>query len=104
MFSRFTYTSYTELRADLQTPNPMSRADAHVYLPVWGVARILAATWLGFFKSCSQSRSARQFCFFRTVSTCRSRVLFRESFVRQYCLLVAGISPCFGQPCQKQPS
>src|SRR5258708_5498588 len=36
--------------------------------------------------------------------TSRSRVMFRENFRRQNAALPFGFVPCFGQPCQKQPS
>jgi len=54
--------------------------------------------------SCSQMRRTRQPHRRRVRFTSRSRARLRSSFRRQNARLPLGIRPCFGQPCQKQPS
>jgi hypothetical protein len=54
--------------------------------------------------ACSQIRTTRQPLRRRARVTSRSRSLFRESLASQNFRRVAGMVPCLGQPCQKQPS
>jgi len=56
------------------------------------------------FKSCSQIRTILQPLLRKVLSTILSRFLFLRNLSVQNVLLVFGLDPCFGQPCQKQPS
>ena len=54
--------------------------------------------------SCSQTRITLQPRRLSNRSTCLSRCRFRRILAAQNALFVFGIVPCWGQPCQKQPS
>jgi hypothetical protein len=54
--------------------------------------------------SCSQMRTTRQPARRNARLTRRSRARFAANFFRQNAALPFGFVPCFGQPCQKQPS
>jgi hypothetical protein len=54
--------------------------------------------------SCPQILITCHPCPSNVLVTSRSRFLFASSFFFQNALLLAGRVPCFGHPCQKQPS
>lgn len=54
--------------------------------------------------SCSQTRITFHPSFFNSRSTRRSRRELRSNLARQKHAFDFGIDPCFGHPCQKQPS
>ena len=54
--------------------------------------------------SCSHTRSTRQPARRRARFTRASRALFAANFFAQNAAFPFGFVPCFGQPCQKQPS
>ena len=65
---------------------------------------ILRTTELGLARWCSQMRITVHPAWRSDRVTDWSRILFRASFFFQYAALVPGCRPCFGHPCQKQPS
>jgi hypothetical protein len=61
----------------------------------------VAAFWES---SCSQTRTDRQPADLSRWSVSASRSRFRSILARHHSALALGQVPCFGQPCQKQPS
>lgn len=64
----------------------------------------LLTTASGLSRSCAQNRSTRQPALRNSLVTTLSLCLFRFSFRSQKLRLLPGVRPCFGHPCQKQPS